>query len=250
MRGMPPENDRILGLHRLTWLALSIQGGLALVALGWAVWIGLDIEEWFPLEAWNGSGALVILATALAAAAPPSAAFFWMRSSTAAPVVRFRDDVRQRLIPLFAETRFVDWFVISLTAGLTEELAFRGALFDTFEELLPDGWGIVAAIAVPSLIFGALHALNRTYFLATTAAGVYFSLLVLWSGNLWAAALAHFLYDLIVFVAEGPSARREFSATTFASTLAGSDLPDERTDAGETVPLRNEPTVASREGEI
>lgn len=243
---MPPENDRTLGLHRLTWLAVAIQGGLALVAVGWALWIGLDISNWFPLDAWHGSGAAIILATTLAAAAPPVAAFFWMQGSTAEPVARFRDDVRKRLIPLFAETRFVDWFAISLTAGLTEELAFRGALLETFRVSLPQPWNLIAAVVVPSLIFGALHALNRTYFLATTAAGVYFSLLVLWSGNLWAAALAHFLYDLIVFVAEGPSARREIAATT----LAESDLPNEPTEAGETVPLRNEPTVASREGEM
>jgi membrane protease YdiL (CAAX protease family) len=242
---MPLEDDRILGLHRLTWLAAAIQGGLALVAVGWAFLIDLDFDDWFPLEAWSGSQALVTLATTLAAAAPPVAAFFWMKSSRAESVVRFREDVRQRLTPLFAETRFVDWFAISLTAGLTEEIAFRGALFDTFAETLPEDWGIVVAVVVPSLIFGALHALNRTYFLATTAAGVYFSLIVLWSGDLWAAALAHFLYDLIVFVVEGPSARRDLSTKT-----AASDLRADGTEAGETVPQRTEPTVASREEEL
>lgn len=242
---MPLEDDRILGLHRLTWLAAAVQGGLALVSVGWAVGFGLDIADWYPLDAWTGLRALFTLATTLAAAAPPVAAFFWMRNSRAEPVVRFREDVRQRLTPLFAETRFVDWLVISLTAGLTEEVAFRGALLDTFRVALPQPWNVIAAVVVPSLIFGALHALNRTYFLATTAAGVYFSLIVLGSGNLWAATLAHFLYDLIVFIAEGPSVRSDPMAS-----CVGSDRQDDRTEAGEKMPSRNEPTVASHEGEM
>jgi membrane protease YdiL (CAAX protease family) len=241
---MPLEDDRILGLHRLTWLAVAIQGGLALVALGWAVFLGLDVQRWFRLDAWNGSQALLTLATTLAAAAPPVAAFFWMRNSRAESVVRFREDVRQRLIPLFGETRFVDWVVISLTAGLTEELAFRGALLDTFRVALPPPWNLVAAIVVPSLIFGALHALNRVYFLATTAAGIYFSILVLWSGDLWAAALAHFLYDLIVFVAEGPSAGRDL-----ASNASAIEAPGDGIDPIEPALVRNEPTVDSPEGD-
>ncbi|HEV7279719.1 MAG TPA: CPBP family intramembrane glutamic endopeptidase [Pirellulaceae bacterium] len=241
---MPVEDDQILGLHRLTWLAVTIQGVLALVALGWALLLGLDPLSWFPLEAWVGSRALITLATTLAAAAPPVAAFFWMRTSRLESVVRFRDDVRQRLIPLFGETRFADWLVISLTAGLTEELAFRGALFYAFVVWVPGSWGVIAAVLLPSLLFGALHALNRFYFLATTIAGVYFALIVWWSGDLWAAALAHFLYDLVVFVVEGPSARSDLFAA-----IAAPDLQDDGTEAGETVPARNEATATGREGE-
>lgn len=242
---MPPADDRVLGLHRLTWLALGVQGALALLAVGWALAIGLTSGEWFGLDAWSGSRAFVTLATTLAAAAPPIAAFFWMRSTQAAPVVRFRDDVRRRLIPLFAETRWIDWLTISLTAGVTEELAFRGALLETFLAIPVDPWNLVLAVAVPSLIFGMLHALNRTYFLATTAAGVYFSFVVLWSGDLWAAALAHFLYDLTVFVVEAPEARRDLE--TMRAADAKIDSP---TEAADTVPSREEPTaVAPTEGE-
>lgn len=242
---MPPDTDRVLGFHRLTWLALAVQGGLALVSVAWAIWFGLETHEWFPLDAWSGNRALTTFAATLAAVTPPVAAFLWMRSAQAESVVRFRHEVRRRLIPLFAETRFVDWFVISLTAGLTEEIAFRGALLDTFYVALPRPWNAVAAVVVPSLIFGALHALNRIYFVTTAAAGVYFSLIVLWAGDLWAASLAHFLYDLIVFAAEGPSARREFASTTDAS-----DSGADETEAAATVPRRTETAVASHEKEL
>lgn len=241
---MPLEDERILGLHRLTWLAMAIQGGLALLAVGWAILFGLETHRWFRLDAWTGSRAFVTVATTIAAAAPPVAAFFWMRNSRLEGVIRFREDVRQRLIPLFGETCFADWLVISLTAGLTEELAFRGALLETFRVAFPHPWNVIAAVLVPSLIFGSLHAINRVYFLATTGAGIYFSILVLWSGDLWAAALAHFLYDLIVFVAEGPSARGDLSAT-----ISSPDAQDDAAEAGETVLEGNEPTVTTWEGE-
>lgn len=73
---------------------------------------------------------------------------------------------------------------ISLWAGLSEELLFRG--------MLQQLWGIAAA----SVIFGVLHALTFGYFLLATTIGFFLGGLLHYSGNLLVPIAVHALYDI------------------------------------------------------
>jgi hypothetical protein len=79
--------------------------------------------------------------------------------------------------------------LFGVVAGLPEEFFFRGALQPQIGLLLT------------ALLFGALHAINRAYFIYATLAGLVLGALVAWRGDLWAATIAHGVYDALLFAA-------------------------------------------------
>ena len=91
--------------------------------------------------------------------------------------------------------------VISLSAGIGEELLFRGWLQRWLEMLcgaqLGGSW---VAILLASMIFGACHALSWTYALAAAAVGVYMSLLLNSTHSLLCPVVAHATYDFLAML--------------------------------------------------
>ncbi|HMA98728.1 MAG TPA: CPBP family intramembrane glutamic endopeptidase, partial [Wenzhouxiangella sp.] len=51
---------------------------------------------------------------------------------------------------------------------------------------------------VASVVFGAMHALSRAYFMVATAMGFYLGWLYLATGNLLIPIVVHFVYDWVV----------------------------------------------------
>lgn len=84
--------------------------------------------------------------------------------------------------------RFRHVLLFSLLAALPEEMLFRGAVQTSL--------GLLAA----AVIFGALHALTRLYFIYATGAGLLLGALYLLSGSLWLPIGAHFAIDLVMFL--------------------------------------------------
>lgn len=102
-------------------------------------------------------------------------------------------DVRR----IFACAGWIDLLVLSLLAGLSEELLFRGVVQARF--------GITAG----SILFGLCHFITPAYVIVTVIAGFYFGLLYHAAGSLLVPVLVHGLYDfaalvyLRYFVSEG-----------------------------------------------
>ncbi|WP_316572102.1 type II CAAX endopeptidase family protein [Neobacillus sp. YIM B06451] len=99
-------------------------------------------------------------------------------------------------------TLLVGSFIVSCSAGIIEEMLFRGYLF----KLIEGKWGALAAIAATSFLFGALHLLTAgslqlldalVILAAGTLAGVLFSLIMHKTGNLWNAAAVHILWNFV-----------------------------------------------------
>lgn len=81
---------------------------------------------------------------------------------------------------------------VAITAGICEELLFRGFLMWYFA-----GWGIVAAFVVSSLFFGFAHIyLGVSHVPRTAILGVVFALIVVAAGSLWPAIIIHAAIDL------------------------------------------------------
>lgn len=99
--------------------------------------------------------------------------------------------VRQVVATLFANSSRSAILLVSLMAGLCEELLFRGVVQNGLAELVGPWW----ALALASLLFGLAHALSKAYFVITTLAGLYFGWLYLWTGSLLVPIIAHALYD-------------------------------------------------------
>ena len=94
-------------------------------------------------------------------------------------------------------------FSACLAAGITEELIFRGLIM----HLLEDRWNKTIAVVAPSVCFGLLHILNMqapklldiiVLAIAGTTVGIMFSLIAMESGSIWASALVHGLWNLVI----------------------------------------------------
>lgn len=93
-------------------------------------------------------------------------------------------------------------FGAGISAGVVEEMVFRGFIMRMVEER----WGRVAAVIVPSVIFGLLHIINIDMnlrdiillLIAGTSVGIIFSLIVYQSGSIWSSALVHGMWNFIM----------------------------------------------------
>jgi len=85
------------------------------------------------------------------------------------------------------------WAVVSLSAGFSEELIFRGYLIWAFQPLL----GLWGAAALSLVVFAAAHWYNGPVgALAAGIVGAFFTLAVLIFDSLWPAVAMHLLIDL------------------------------------------------------
>lgn len=102
------------------------------------------------------------------------------------------------LLALLPETRSekILWTLVSLTAGITEELLFRGYLMAALESLFP-GLYLVPVLLLSSAVFGAMHLyLGAGEALKTTAIGVFYGLAYVAFCSLLPGMLLHFVQDL------------------------------------------------------
>ncbi|CAM9897233.1 unnamed protein product, partial [Heterosigma akashiwo] len=91
---------------------------------------------------------------------------------------------------------FVGSLLLSIAAGVGEEVLFRG--------LLQNGVGIKLGqsigLAVASIIFGLLHNVTPVYALIATIYGFYFGFIYLATGNLAIPMIGHAFYDLVALI--------------------------------------------------
>lgn len=87
------------------------------------------------------------------------------------------------------------YLVVYLLVGISEELVFRGYTFVNLRE----GFGVIVAVIVSSVLFGLLHALNPNFgpvaLLNTALVGVFFCYAYLVTDNLWLPIAYHFSWN-------------------------------------------------------
>ena len=87
------------------------------------------------------------------------------------------------------------WILIATSAGLIEELVYRGFLFFLLSNLLP-GFHIYLFILISSMLFGLAHTYQGPAgVLKTGLAGLLFSLVYVCTGSLLPGILLHFIMD-------------------------------------------------------
>jgi hypothetical protein len=91
---------------------------------------------------------------------------------------------------------FLNLIFISLFAGIGEELFFRGVLQRLFIKLTKSPW---AGIIITAILFSGFH-LQFFGFLPRLFLGILLGALYWYSGSLWTAMLAHFIYDGLIIV--------------------------------------------------
>lgn len=108
---------------------------------------------------------------------------------------QFRDQIGKAdaLVPTSLRD-LAGFTAVSVTAGVCEEILFRGYLFQWLQGL---GIGMLGAAAISSVVFGLAHAYQGS--LGAIRAGItgaVFMALTILTGSLWAAIVLHALADL------------------------------------------------------
>ena len=95
----------------------------------------------------------------------------------------------------------ITWVSLSIAAGLTEEVLFRGHLY----MILAARYSAVKAVAITSLVFGLAHIAMLPAFSVSDiltvvvggfVAGLMFALIYLYSKVIWYAAVVHIVWDI------------------------------------------------------
>jgi len=178
-------------------MAVAFEGGLGLLALalGWllGVWPIPGIERtgvaWEAL--WPG------LVWGLAATCPMLLGFWLIDRFPWGPLADLQRDVERLVVPLFRECRIAELALVSLAAGVGEEMLFRGLLQHGLAQWLGPPWGVWIALGVASGVFGLAHMLSVTYAILAAAIGLYLGGVLIWTESLLAPAVAHGLYDFV-----------------------------------------------------
>ena len=165
----------------LVVVALVGEGALVAIALSWKHLRGIPLSLG---DLWEG----VIIGCVAGMAFSLVNWYILCIAPSVHPVTMIRQFHRENLKPLFRDVGVVDIIIISLAAGIGEEILFRG--------IIQSEVGIVLS----SIIFGALH-MNGKGALAfgcwVTLMGALLGWLAIWTGGLLAPIICHALYDVM-----------------------------------------------------
>ncbi len=170
-------------------MAMAFEGGLCLLAmaLGWLLAV-----SWWDRLTIDASD----VAWGIAATGPMLLGMLVVRRSRWRPFVRLNAVTEHLADELFAGATVVDLAIVSLLAGVGEELLFRGVL----QAWLSAPIGPVAAVLLASALFGMAHWITKTYALLAILIGVYLGWLFLHFDNLLVPIVAHGLYDFVALM--------------------------------------------------
>lgn len=163
-----------------------ILGALGLLAM-WP--LNRPFHHWWRVD-------FGIVCAGTAATLPLLALFYLILRARRGPLFPIRIWLESQLRPLLQPWSVWQMGLLSLLAGGSEELFFRGALQGWITQI----WGNAPAIVVASIAFGAMHAVHFSYAILATLLGLYLGALYWFTQSLVAPALAHALYDFLALL--------------------------------------------------
>ena len=170
-----------------TWVLL--EAGLAPLALvlGWALdQPPLAGFAWEEDAVWSGLAVAALMLIAMMAAF----------GKPIGPFRRIQKFLDRELLPVLAGCSAADLALMSVAAGVGEEMLFRGVVQGALTRQLGPGLGVAGA----GLVFGLLHPVSPTYVALAALLGVSLGILQLVTGNLLAAIVAHAVYDFLALL--------------------------------------------------
>jgi membrane protease YdiL (CAAX protease family) len=183
-------------------LATMLEGGLIALALalGWLAGIRLpEALDWH----WQA------VAGGAAAAMPMFALFVLSQRYPIGALGQIKRFLVEALGPSLAACRWYDLVYLALSAGIGEELFFRGVLQPWFGQ-----WGPAAGLIGSNIVFGLAHLITPLYAILAGVTGVYLGLLLDVTGrpNLVVPIVTHALYDYLAFLVVVRAYRQTFAA--------------------------------------
>ncbi len=166
------------------------EAALAPVALmlGWAL-------GQHPLSdfAWDGDAVIEGVIAAMPLLALLALSLRW----PVGPLGRIRAFFDRELAPALKGCEWPDLALISVAAGVGEEMLFRGVIQGALTRAL----GAAGAIGAASALFGLMHPVSAAYVVLAGVIGAYLGVVWLVSGNLLTVIVAHAVYDFVALIA-------------------------------------------------
>ena len=178
---------------------LELSLGLSAILIG--LFLGVNPRQDLPAW-WDGPAILKSLGIGLLVG---SAFALGMELVSRLPIrsmQKLERSMQSQLHLLLGPMSVPDLLLLSLSAGIGEELLFRGLIqgwwmslseTQSFLESLP-------GMAISAVCFGFAHPLSKTYIVLATLAGFLFAILYWATRDLLACVLAHAIYDAIICV--------------------------------------------------
>ena len=179
------ETQLVASRRQIMQLAVSVEGGLILLAIGLAWLFDTDLIAGIRLQPLS-------FAIGLAASLPMFAVLPLTARSEIPLLARIREVMDEHLLPWLSPCRLVDLAVLASLAGIAEELLFRAFLQAAIGEWLGPIWGL----GIASAVFGVVHWITPGYALLACLAGFYLGgVWLATGGDTLAVMLAHGIYD-------------------------------------------------------
>lgn len=174
-------------------LMIGFELGLLLVAMIVGAMLGFDPLQSIPRGAAHWQTHLWHTALGAALALPLLGIFVALDSLAEKLMHSVRDVLFETLGPAMLQAGWPGRALVSVSAGLGEEVLFRGLIQDG----LTEAWGVAPALLTASLAFGFAHWVNTPYLAFATGVGALFGLLFLFTGSLVAPIVMHAVYDFL-----------------------------------------------------
>jgi len=129
----------------------------------------------------------------IAATLPLLGLLFWCLHTRWGPMRRLVSLVEEHLAPYLSGVSAGGIVLVSLMAGVGEEVLFRGVIQAGLAERLP----APVAVGIAALLFGVAHWLTPAYAVLAGVIGVYLGALFLLTDNLLVPIVTHACYDVV-----------------------------------------------------
>jgi membrane protease YdiL (CAAX protease family) len=181
---LPEPEDERPGRGVIIMLAFFFEMGLAPLSLllGWL--FGHPPLAHFV---WSMEDALL----GVAATVPLVLLFLAMIRWPIGPLSRVKDLFDHEVVPLLDTSTWSEIALVSLSAGVGEEMLFRGVVQASLGAWL----GVPLGLVLASMLFGLFHPISVTYMILAMILGLYLGLVMILGGNLLIVMLVHALYD-------------------------------------------------------
>jgi membrane protease YdiL (CAAX protease family) len=186
---------RRLGVPAGLAIVFELSLGAVAVLVGWLLGhsplsrVGSSLTQLLWFAALGAAAALPMLLGLLAALACPLE-----------PFARLRRLVAELVPRLFPGAGLLELALVSMAAGIGEELLFRGLVQDGLSRWVGDPFGVWLGLAAASLLFGLAHPVSPLYVFLAMLTGAYLGWLLIVTGSLVTPVVAHATYDLVALV--------------------------------------------------
>lgn len=177
-------------------IAIVFEGGVVVLALAICWYSG----RWPPLASKPWPENAMLLLWGVLATLPMLVGLIVLDRYPIGPLVELKHFVETHLTPLFVGLTLPQLALISLAAGVGEELLFRGLLQESLADWAGPPYGVWIGLIAAAIVFGACHWVTTTYAYLAALIGLYFGLLFIFTGDLLPPVVAHGLYDFVALI--------------------------------------------------